>query len=547
MPLLNRKFHPVTLAAIFGLVVLAVYLVFLSDNYNGDGLGYARIVEQADSDQLFSVSARLLYCPTGRLGLHISNLFGLDFRSVRVLQIINALFGALGAGVFFLTAHQISRSIRQSLLVSIGLASSLAFWFWCTNATSYPGNVFFLLVTLYLIVRMWRTSSYNKYIILSLLVGLSHALAGFYWLTALLLVPAVALSMFISGHTLKFRQRLSAVVVYGASFLFFLLVPLLIAGFATGRISNLSEFPSWLRAASYGIPPSLSLQNFSRGIIGFSSSFFHLTQIGPVVKQLIWGVPFALTSKIRLYSEIAAFVLLWVFVAMTGLCLYLNRMFAFVSRFRLTLVLLAWALVPLIFGLVWLGSDTERWLAGLPIFWLLVLMCFQNPEVIYESKFSRIFQGIAWVFVLMIFVYNFSFAILPHSKPVNNQYMQAAAYFDSKVSGEDLLLLWGHDHVFTADHLAYFYKIPAIHLYQEARERPSTAIATIQREVDARLNEGHRVFVIGRIFLEEDLPESHAPTEGMAVTREDFAELFDRWRRTPAFDQGKDTYWQLTR
>lgn len=517
-------------------VTLAVYVTLRSNIFNGDGLGYARIVELADANKLFSISARLLYCPAGRIILEITRFLGIDVRSVYLLQFMNSVFGALGVAVMFLTAYRLDGSVNRGLLAAIGLGSSLGYWFWCTNATSYPGNVFFLIVTIYLLTRLTRTDNIRAYAAISVLIGLSHALAGFFWLTALLLVPAVAFGIVVGGSALTARTRIAAAVGYLFSLSLFLFLPLLIAAFATGGISSVSDFPGWLTAASYGIPPELSLINISRGVIGFSSSLFRLVDIGPVVKQIIWGTPFLTESTIRIYLEIAMFTILWIFIAAVFVRFIRHRKRALTADGRLLLILCVWALIPALFGLMWLGSDTERWLALLPVFWLVVT----QPDTRRSGK-----NAFIWLFVVMMLIFNLAFFAIPDHNPKNNRYMESARALDTQMQPGDLVLLWGHDNVFTGDHLTYFFSHDAIHIGQVGRETPKQAFPFLRSEIDMRLDNRQRVFVNGRIFLEEDLPESHVSDSEANISRAQYGVFLSGWDRTVAFNLGRDTYWLL--
>ncbi|MBU1318346.1 MAG: DUF2723 domain-containing protein [candidate division Zixibacteria bacterium] len=533
------------MAAVLGIVALILYLSLLSTNFNGDGLGYARLVEDSDSARLFSVSARLLFCPTGKVVLGVAHLIGSDIRSVTALQILNSIFGALGVAFFFLTSFHVSKSIGISIASALGLAFSYSYWFWCTNATSYPGNMFFLILTLYLLVRLTKTAQGSRYVFLSLLIGLTHALAGFFWLTALLLVPAVMVAVYAAGDLKTVSGRIRATFAYLISFSFFLFGPLLIAGFATGRVDSLSQFPSWLSAASYGIPPDLSLINFSRGIIGFSSSIVHLADVGPMIKQIIWHVPFTAESKMRLHVETAMFMLLWA-VLITAL-IYIIRRFkdVFSGRYRLALILISWALLPIIFGLVWLGSDTERWLALLPIVWLMFLLIADHGRRNLARAGRCVLETALWTVVVVVATYNLATAFVPNHDSENNPYMQSARQLSEQMSEKDIVLLWGHDHVFTGDHLAYFFNRQSLHIGQVGRERPDDALTILDQVVRERFSAGGRIFVSGRIFLDEDVPESHVSESESSISRLQYRALFSKYHRTEALVCGDDIYWEL--
>jgi len=526
-------------------LMLLLYLLTLSHNYNGDGLGYARIVESNDSGRLFSVSARLLFCPTGKLVLTVADLAGIDVRSVTVLQVVNSIFGAAGAGILFLAAFRISRSVRISLIAALGLGFSLSYWFWITNATSYPGNIFLLTLTLFLLVKLISVEDKGKYIKLSVLIGFTHALAGFYWLTAILLLPAVFLSVLIAGASMIAAYRIRAALAYLVSFAIVLFTPLLIAGISTGNVHTAEDFPKWLMAASYGIGPELNLLNLSRGIIGFSASVFHLVDIGPVVKKVIWGVPFRVDSQVRLYIEVVVFAILWLFIIFMAGYLFRFRKNILNIRKRLIAILTSWIAIPTVFGAIWLGSDTERWLSVLPVLWLFVLFVVMHGREFLSHTRRRTVEAVIWGFLIVLFVNNIAFSILPDRDIDNNHFMLTAQSLNERMNEDDIVFLWGHDHVFTADHLTYFFSLDAIHIGQVGRERPDQAFNILEQRMTESRIRGGRIYVTGRIFLSRDLPESHVSEEELNISREEYCELFTKWIRREAFTIGKDTYWEL--
>jgi hypothetical protein len=529
----------IAVATCLTICTFVLYFLLKSNVFNGDGLGYARIVEQADSGKLFSVSARVLFCPIGRAVWLVAKSIGIETRAVYVLQFINSLFGALAVGVMYAAVYCITKSTRAGILASAGLAASQAVWFWSTNATSYPGNVFFLTLTLAFLVNSTHIRNTGSYIIIGFLVGIAFGLANMFWLTSLLLIPAVAVSILVGSRYTSIRDRLKALAAYIFAVILFLLIPLLIAAFGTGGIDSLSGFPRWLTAASYGIPPEASLLNVSRGIIGFSSAIVHLDQIGPVIKQLVWGVPFAMESKPLLYLESVAFCMVWAFLLML-LVVTVRNWKAITSRYgRVFITLAAWMASPAVFGLVWLGSDTERWLAVLPALWMTIAL------ITHSASGKRPVMWISSLFVVFMLVYNMSTSAIPAADRANNPYFAAARQISENMKPGDLVLIWGHDNVFTADHLVYFWGLDALHIGQLGREQPDNAFEILTKEIMSKFASGNSVYASGRIFLNEDLPQSHVSVDEANIKREEFREFLSQWDKVQAFTVGTDVFWRI--
>jgi len=233
------------------------------------------------------------------------------------------------------------------------------------------------------------------------------------------------------------------------------------------------------------------------------------------------------------------FAMLWIFIATVAIKYIRHRKSLLKDNGRLLLILFAWALIPALFGLMWLGSDTERWLALLPVFWLVVAQPVSH-SIRRPGK-----NIIAWLFVAVMLIFNLTaFAIEDHN-PKNNRYMETARALDMEMQPGDLVLLWGHDNVFTGDHLIYFFEQSAFHIGQVGRETPVQAFAFLSSEIYKRLNSRKQVFVNGRIFLEEDLPESHLSDNEADISRKEFGNFISRWDRTESFTLDKDIYWSL--
>jgi hypothetical protein len=283
------------------------------------------------------------------------------------------------------------------------------------------------------------------------------------------------------------------------------------------------------------------LLNISRGVIGFSSSIFRIVELGPAIKQAFWGVPYASSDGIKLYVEIIMFVILWSSLAFAGIYAFRNRVQLFGVRTRLALIFALWAIPPIVLGLTWLGSDTERWLAILPLLWLSVLLIMMHAR---STGRNKMVVGVG-VFVAVMFLHNLVFAVIPANDPDNNRYMNTARFLDKQMSERDIVFLWGYDNVFTADHLRYFFDIESYHLAQIAREQPDETFQILESAIDDCLGRGGRAFVNGRILLDEDIPESHRSDESANIKRDEFAKFFGDYDVKEAFTLGHDVYWEV--
>jgi len=270
-----------------------------------------------------------------------------------------------------------------------------------------------------------------------------------------------------------------------------------------------------------------------------------MTELGPFIKSNIYGVPFVLEKRSELYIEIAAFITFWGVMAASATYFLRSRRDIFSSKGRLIFVLFIWSLPVTVFGLVFLGADTERWLAVTPIFWMMLVVLNWHSRTYLTTFKARLIEAGLWGLVLLVLLHNASLAIIPQSNPDNNHFLQTAKYLDSHISERDLVMLWGHDNVFTGGHLSYFFSKKARHLRMVGGTQSDHAKNNITALVNSTWENGGRVFVIGRLFLPKDLPESGYPENDQRVDRKELGKVLSRWERTQAFIYKKDIYWEL--
>jgi len=250
------------LAALVTLLVLLVYLALPSRNFNGDGLGYAYQVESGSSSELWSISGRLLYCPVGRI-IHSSlATVGVQTRSIYVMRTMNSLFGAIAAGIFTLLVYRLTNSRRLALIAALGLAFSLAMWFWSVNVTSYPGYILFLVLSLSILLKLPDTTSSSGYHGRAALLGVTFALTCYFWLTGIVLAPAVFFSVMLAPRTFRIGERLVAGIVHAAVFVVLFLLPIIIAAIYAAEVTDLPGFFDWLAAGAHTSRPELTVANF---------------------------------------------------------------------------------------------------------------------------------------------------------------------------------------------------------------------------------------------------------------------------------------------
>ncbi len=540
--------RPYLAAGLVSLLSLSVYLFLPSANFNGDGLGYAKIIEDGSTTALWSFSGRLLFCPAGALIQGLLGRLGFQVQSIYALQYLNSVFCAIAVGIYFLSFYKIIMNIRLALLAAAGLSFSLSFWFWSVNATSYPGNIFFLICCFGTLLSIIDCRSLHRYYLLSFLLGLMHAFSCGFWLTAVLLYPSFLLSLFVATGKISTKGRFYAGAFYSLSFALFLGIPLLIAAHFAAGVRDLSGFFAWLSSASQNIPPEISIANFLRGIIGFSSSIFSMIELGPYIKSIVFDLPVTATDKFRLLCEVISFATLWIIILLAVRQWYNLKDSILRLRMRLISILVLWLAPTVAFGLTWLGSDTERWLSVLPVFWIFLIM-----PIAVGQKAGDTIRGKSWFwtvsgFVGFVIIYNLLYFAVPNHDIKKNQFYSVAQKLDEQLGSDDMVMLWGYDILGAGDNLRYFFGKGYISLFTVANKYSAEEADDYLTKKIQRVMEGNgQIYTIGRIFLPVDVIESRYQESEMKISRLAIAEILSKWEREPAFVIAKDTYWRLGR
>src|SRR5205823_1213602 len=86
-----------------------------------------------ETGQLFHKN-HLLYRPLGYVLYAIAGGAGYSGKSLAVLQVLNAILGATGAGLCYVTFKHILRDEAAALIGTIWLATSLSYWYFSTDA-----------------------------------------------------------------------------------------------------------------------------------------------------------------------------------------------------------------------------------------------------------------------------------------------------------------------------------------------------------------------------------------------------------------------------
>ena len=161
-------------------LALGLYLPFLSIQYDTNGIVEAASIE---SGALLSKN-HMLYRPVGLFVWRASRLAGYTGPSLIVLQMINAITGAIGVGLAYLAFLRIGGSRSVAAIGALFLGSSFSWWVTATDVFYITMAAMFAAASLACMVHARSL----KWIAAA---GVFTAASIFTWQASLFLIPAM--------------------------------------------------------------------------------------------------------------------------------------------------------------------------------------------------------------------------------------------------------------------------------------------------------------------------------------------------------------------
>ncbi len=352
---------------------LALYLLTLTDVHTYDALSYILDVDRKPWAELFHPH-HLAYGPLGALIRSVALGLGWQGSAAVLIQGANALAGAAGVALFFVLLREVSGSGLQAGVGALLLASSYAFWYYAVEVEVYTIAALFLILALWLLVRLLRQPSST----LALGLGVVQGFAVLFHQTNVLLVIPALWVVWRSGdeggkrwlrqaqptaqptakHLRWLRQaQPTAQPTAKPTLLLAYLLPLglIVAGAYLGVGVGVSGFRHWEQLYTWmtdyahtgwwgGAVDGNKLAGLGRGL---STSFAE----SPAGAWLGLGLVGLLLSNLRGLRQAPA--------GLVGL-------------------LLLWLATYGAFFLWWEPENIEFWIASLPAFYLLLVLCLTD-------------------------------------------------------------------------------------------------------------------------------------------------------------------------
>jgi hypothetical protein len=181
----GKKSHAWSEALLVFLVVLCLYLPFLSQQFDLNGITEAVAVDNGD---LFSAN-HLLYRPLGLLATRFATSVGFTGKSIAIFQVLSAMSGAACVALAFLFFHGLIGNRAVAAIAALWLAGTWTYWAFSTDAMYMPVGASFVAGAAVALLRHGRLSA----IVCGALLGFAVTT----WEANVLLVPLFVAGVFL--------------------------------------------------------------------------------------------------------------------------------------------------------------------------------------------------------------------------------------------------------------------------------------------------------------------------------------------------------------
>jgi hypothetical protein len=516
--------QPIVLLSVVMIVILIIYLSFLSIHYDPNGIIETMAVESGDASKLF-LPRRILYRPVGYALWQLLRLGGYDGRSLLPLQVLSATFGALGVGTFLLVLRQLTGEDSISLLVTGGYAFSYGYWVHSEDVYYIIPATFFVLVALYLLVSMPGRKYCNKRL---LLLTLSSALAVCFWQTNIFFVPVIVLGL-VQGSW-GIRDKLKGV------FFSFLYIGGILGGmylgigYFIGGCRSVEDFVSWMTTYSTALPMwgIFDLSRLKDSAITVVATIVPL-HYGFGLRSLLQGE--VVSSKLISLASLVSLILL--FLGWGGWAIKNWRNFW--GRYSPWLsICLVWLAPYALFNTWWDPYEVKWWIAPVITLWITLAFILTEARNVWNTQKARLTIALTGAALGIIALANFAAVILPHhSSP--DQDLEKALAFGSFMEPEDLLVSAAWDWTL---YVPYFSRRNVLNLIAVSAEG-GKAQETLDQEIASCHQQGGRVFLVN-VY---DYPDDQWTwlTYNTGLVMDDFV----KYERRIAWQNDGEVVWQV--
>lgn len=490
--------------AILAAGMAVLYLLTLTSNHTeaDDAISYAVGVREGDTDAAVLHAHHLLWGAIGWVAHNAALALGFDGGALEVLQVQNALTGAIGIGLLWWWLRSLGWPVLACACACGVLGFSYGYWFYSSETEVYVLSAALLMWCLVAAYRAAIEPTVGRFALL----GVANGAAVLAHDTNALFALVVAVVLLVSAR----GAPAAALVRRGAAYAAVAVV-LVVPAYAAAAIVNGYDSPrqayDWITGYTHssewgetrGSQVPKAVAGVARTIVGGQFVFSNdglsdrLERLGgrnPREERfLMRDFPPALgIALLVLAAAVAA-----CFAVAVARLVRVRRELDEGSRL-LAAICVAWALVYGLFNVWWDPLNVEFWIVvWIPLAVLLALPLAAEPG--REPRRSRVLVA---ALVAGLFVVNLVGSVIPQASRDDDYWWARIGWYDRHATADDLIVA---NNYHQAGYLAYFADLPVLDaagIHSASGGDPATVTATVRDSIAAW--RGSRVLISREVF-----------------------------------------------
>lgn len=458
------KFTEASIIVLLFLFIFATYLSLLSRYYVFDSILDAANVENHndmfDSRHIIQhLIMRLFYLGWVSLGYTQG--------AIVPIEVLNALFAALGVAVFLMLVKKIVGDDRVAILSSLLLAFSWGYFRYSGECETMIMPCLPLVGALYLILPHGkRRPNY-------LLAGVLYAIEVLLYQLHLVFAPAFLFAILAGNGPIRERIKGAATFLICATFLItavYLGIGLLVLSVPTNGL-----IVWFLGPSQHSVWTGYNSLSAGRALTAL-----HTVVLGywpyPKLAQVFW----ALFVPLLAYSAV-------------------YRMRIWKAYGRLTIVCIFFIVSFMPFQLYYNPENNQQVVPLLMPFWLLAAMVYKDMR----QRGHMVFRALPYAILILLFSINFFGTVYPFHLAENNRHTAKSAFLKDFTKQGDLIIVNGFgDSALDRMYIPYFAKRDMTSIWDLfcCVEGSKGSLQTLKGMIDAHMQNGGRVYIFGDVF-----------------------------------------------
>ena len=493
------------LAIWLALSVLNLILLVRVQNESDDSVWYLWYIERGHATELFN-PYHLVASWIGWAGYNGVRLLGYDGGPLIPVQVINALFGALGIAALWLLIRFATKTRLPAVAAAGMLAVSYGYWAYSLGPDIYPFATAALIGALagaYYATMNPRAGTYFVFGLLGAVAVLGHNS------NALFVLTVGGASLLLIAREAGLRRAVELGLCYSAGVLL-VVVPLYGAAIATVQASTPAEAYDWMTLyAQSGEWGNISASSVPKAIVGAGRALigghflFSLDAVREWAEDTSGGK--SLREEVYLvrdFPRAASYLLIVPIIAIAGALIVLGA--NWIARGRalehgprtLAVLCVGWLVPVVVFAFWWEPINLEFWMAAwVPLIILLALPLAASTG----DRDRRIDVTVVGVLLASLFVVNFYGSILPQLSQENDYWRERIAWYEQNATEDDLILSNNH---LESYYLRYFTDAEVFQVdgaWLDTNGDSARAMVLVNRAVDDW--DGSRVLISDEVFF----------------------------------------------